>query len=210
MKKQGRRAGRLAAAKRGASSSVNGLRSFLRLPAATQALALEAAFTLLLARLLVAHVPMRFWRRRLDMAPESSPCPERAESPRQRRSTMLPGADERPAERDDEERRAAARLRIPRKMARVVRKVARRLPFQALCLPQAMAAQWMLRRRSIPSRLVFGARRGRTPERTFEYHAWLMVAGQCVIGGGELDTYVPLSPLHPNGDEPGRSPTRSP
>lgn len=179
MKKQGRRAGRLAAIERGASSFVNRFRSFLRLPVATQALAVEAAFTLLLARLLVAHVPMRYWHRRLDTGPESSPCPQRSVS--------------------------------PGKVARIVRKVARRLPFQALCLPQAMAAQWMLRRRSIPSRLVFGARRGRTPERTFEYHAWLMVAGQCVIGGGELDTYVPLSPPHPtNGDEPGRSPTRSP
>ena len=56
----------------------------------------------------------------------------------------------------------------------MVRRVARRLPFQALCLPQAMAAQWMLRRRGVPGRLRVGVRRS-SPERPLEYQVWLTV-----------------------------------
>ena len=154
------RASRRAAVRRGTSSVVEGLRAFLRLPVATQALALEAAFALLLAKLLVECIPMRFWRRRLDTVAESAPVP----------------------------------LRAPRRVGRIVRKVARRLPLCARCLPQAMAAQWMLRRRGIRSRLVFGVRRGPAPAASLEFHAWLIVAGECVIGAREVETFRVLAP----------------
>lgn len=76
-----------------------------------------------------------------------------------------------------------------------MRKVARRAPFRARCLPRAMAAQWMLRRRGVRSRVVFGVRRGGAPEPGLEFHAWLIVAGECVIGAGELEAWSPfLSP----------------
>lgn len=168
---------RVGRCKAGAAWSVDGLRRFLRLPAAKQVLALEAACALLLARALVLHVPMRYWHRRLDTAAESS-------TGEQRQS-------------------AAAARRVPRSIARAVRKVARRMPFQALCLPQAMAAQWMLRRRRIQSRLVFGVRRGNTPGSTLDFHAWLIVAGACVIGAEEVETFVPLPMPVPDGSQPG-------
>ena len=147
------------------------LRSFVRLPVATQALALEAALLLLLARLLVERVPMRYWRHRLDTAPD--PPAGRAEEG---------GNNAPPAPR------------LPRRVGRIVRKVARRAPFRALCLPQAMAAQWMLRRRGVRSRIVFGARRRGTPGRALEFHAWLIVAGECVLGAEEARTFTPLPP----------------
>lgn len=94
--------------------------------------------------------------------------------------------------------------RLGRKVARVVRRVARHVPFPVVCLPQAMAAQWMLRRRGIPSRLFFGARRRLRPESAphtdgsasgMDFHAWLTVGDDCVLGGAERDTYVALPPF---------------
>lgn len=136
------------------------VRAFLRLPARTKAMALEAAFALLVARLLVQYVPMRLWRHHVDTAGDPAPAP----------------------------------LGMPRKVGWIVPKVARRLPFHARCLPQAMAAQWMLRRRGVRSRLVFGARRGTAPETALEFHAWLIAGGECVIGGQELETFTVLAP----------------
>ena len=92
--------------------------------------------------------------------------------------------------------------RMGRKVARVVRRVAWHVPFRAVCLPQAMAAQWMLRRRGIPSRLFFGARRRPKtapprdrPASGMDFHAWLTVSDACVLGGAERDTYVALPPF---------------
>lgn len=72
-----------------------------------------------------------------------------------------------------------------------VRRVARRLPFETKCLPRALAAHWMLRRRGGASRVVFGVRRA-APERHPEYHAWLVIDGETVIGGREAASFTPL------------------
>ncbi len=71
----------------------------------------------------------------------------------------------------------------------VVRAVGRRFPRLFICLPQAMAAQAMLRRRGIASAITFGARRPRSQQvEAAELHAWLhhgeqMLTGQDVGGG---------------------------
>lgn len=148
---------------------------FFRAPVRLKTMALEAALFLLLARLLVKYVPMRRWRHRLTTAEEAE------------RGGLQPEG-----------------RRLARKVARVVRRVARHVPFPAMCLPQAMAAQWMLRRRGIPSRLFFGARRRLRPESAphtdgsasgMDFHAWLTIGNDCVLGGAERDTYVALPPI---------------
>ena len=152
------------------------VRAFVRAPFAAKAMALEAALLLLLARLLVKYVPMRHWRHRLV-------------------TSERPGS-------------GGARLplspvqRLPRRAAHVVRVVARHVPFPAVCLPQAMALQWMLRRRGVESRLTFGARR-KANGPNLDFHAWLTVGGECVIGGGELMTYTVLPPFDGVGSRPG-------
>ena len=173
------------------------LRAFLRLPTAMQVLALEAVFALLLARLLVGYVPMRYWRRRLDTSSEPSPDPEGYGAFRWPGARS--GGDHRkaraaPVGREEDRGALPPEARVSRRVGRMVRRVARRVPFRAVCLPQAMAAQWMLRRRGVRSRLVFGARRGAAPDRTLEFHAWLIVAGECVIGAAEVESYTPLPP----------------
>ena len=141
------------------------LASWLRLPSAQRALALEAAAWLTLAWVLVQHVPMRYWCRHVEAAGD--------------------GSD------------GVGRQPLGRAVGRMVRRVARRLPFEALCLPQAMAAQWMLRRRGVSGRLWIGARRP-APGQPLDYHAWLTVDGESVVGGRSAGAYVPLPwPLPP-------------
>jgi hypothetical protein len=57
---------------------------------------------------------------------------------------------------------------------------ARLLPWKPVCLPQAVTAQWMLRRRGIPSTLYFGT----DPSNQYAAHAWVR-AGQIVVTGGD-------------------------
>jgi hypothetical protein len=71
------------------------------------------------------------------------------------------------------------------------------------CLPKALAAQAMLRRRGIPSRVCLGV--ARKADR-LTAHAWVEVGDQVVVGGAESQDFTRLSAF---GDE-GREPTREP
>lgn len=140
------------------------LRRFARLPSGKRALAVETALRLLLALLLTRFVPARYWWRFLDTA-------------------------EAPPRGQEAVRRGACDSNASREVARAVEKVALHAPFRARCLQQAMAAQWMLRRRGVPSVLVFGVRRGADAERPLDFHAWLTVGGECVVGGREVGSF---------------------
>jgi hypothetical protein len=61
-----------------------------------------------------------------------------------------------------------------------VTRAARYLPFKAVCLPQAMAARVMLKRRRVESVMHFGAARG--TDKPLDAHAWLDAAGVEVTG----------------------------
>ena len=61
-----------------------------------------------------------------------------------------------------------------------VTRAARYVPVKAVCLPQAMAARLMLKRRGIRSVIHFGAAKG--TEKPFDAHAWLDAAGVEVTG----------------------------
>ena len=137
----------------------------MRAPAATRRMALEAAFFLLAARLFVAYAPGSRWRR--WAAPEGEAAA--SASPRPRRPVL-------PSSRP-----------VARRIGRIVPKVAAGVPFEAACLPQALAARWMLRRRGVASRLCFGVRR--PPGADVQLHAWLTTEGEGVVGYREADTY---------------------
>lgn len=70
----------------------------------------------------------------------------------------------------------------PGQVGHAVQRAARHLPLELVCLPQALAAQWMLRRRGIASTLHFGMAKSAAGERPMEAHAWLTVAGLGVVG----------------------------
>ena len=199
-RKDGRRAPPAATAGAGPrfGQSVKAVRAFVRAPVAAKAMALEAALFLLLARMLVAHVPMRHWRRWLVTAEGPASAGRPSADPH---VAFSAGDPERPAPAGEHPARTPQQ-RLPRRVARIVRRVARHVPFPAVCLPQAMALQWMLRRRGIASRLFFGARR-KAQDPGLDFHAWLTVGGECVIGGGEVETYTALPPFEGIGPRPG-------
>lgn len=136
------------------------------LPSADKALALEALLLLAVARAIVWGLPMRLWRQWVDLTP-----PE-LDGPLGERAPRLPSSP-------------VHALRV----ADTVRKVSRALPWLAHCLHEAMATQWMLRRRRVPSTLVFGAALSGSPPAAV-FHAWLCVSGEAVIGGEEAQRYT--------------------
>ena len=66
------------------------------------------------------------------------------------------------------------------RVRRAVTTAARNVPWNAVCLPQAIAAKAMLRRRGIGSVLHFGVAKHR--DHSLDAHAWLDAAGIGVTG----------------------------
>ncbi|MFO0982779.1 MAG: lasso peptide biosynthesis B2 protein [Planctomycetota bacterium] len=66
---------------------------------------------------------------------------------------------------------------------------ARHIPF-ATCLPQALAAQWLLARAGYRSELKLGIAPG--AGRPVDAHAWLELDGEVVIGGPDVARFTPL------------------
>jgi Transglutaminase-like superfamily len=74
----------------------------------------------------------------------------------------------------------ADQILIAKDVSWAVTRAARYAPFEAVCLPQAMAAQRMLRRRGVASVMHFGAVRRQAND--LDAHAWLDAAGVEVTG----------------------------
>lgn len=85
-------------------------------------------------------------------------------------------------------------------VGRAVAAAARRLPWQPVCLPQALAAALMLRCRGVRSQVCFGVRR---EEGGIKAHAWLVLedrfGGGVVCGGGFGDNFTPIAGLGGSG-----------
>ena len=69
--------------------------------------------------------------------------------------------------------------------------VARRLPFRMVCIHKGIAAQRMLRRRSVPALLQYGVRHDQLEG--LSAHVWVTVDGDAVIGGGEAPRFRRLA-----------------
>jgi hypothetical protein len=77
-----------------------------------------------------------------------------------------------------------------------VTRAARHVPFNAVCLPQAMAARIMLKRRGVDSVLHFGARIGQDKigrDKPIDAHAWLDAAGVEVTGYPVANTFAEIA-----------------
>jgi hypothetical protein len=123
-----------------------------------RALVAEAVLQLLAARARIALLPFRRIGERLG--------------------TFVPPADPRVAERRSPG--APEQARTAAQVSWAVVGAARHVPFRAVCLPQAMAAHAMLRRRGIACAVHFGAQRGK--EKPIDAHAWVDAAGVKVTG----------------------------
>lgn len=128
---------------------------FLRLGFRRQALLVEASSSLAAARIQLALFPFSRVARRIG----SFAAPVGAEAEGQSFAGGAPAALE---------------------IAWAVRAAARRVPFRALCLEQAIAARSMLCRRGIATILHLGA--GMNETNQLSAHAWLEAAGARVTG----------------------------
>ena len=79
---------------------------------------------------------------------------------------------------------------VASRVRRAVAMASRNLPFEVVCLPQAMAAKVMLARRSIGSSLVLGA--GHDDDHGVSFHAWLESGGTVVTGGAGRSSVTPM------------------
>ena len=80
-------------------------------------------------------------------------------------------------------------------IARRVRSVSKKLPWNSSCLVQAAAAKLLLRRRGIPSSICFGVRKNGAQINQLGAHAWLMIDEDIVLGGDIADQYTQVSTL---------------
>jgi hypothetical protein len=120
----------------------------------------EAVMMLAIARFFIKFVPFAQWKDRLDID-------------RKGVAARVPIATDKS---------------LSRHIGRIVRMAARNVPFKAVCLPQAMAAQWMLRRRGEGSKIVIGADRKAKADASqgnnrFDLHAWLVSSEAIIITG---------------------------
>jgi len=69
---------------------------------------------------------------------------------------------------------------------------ARKLPWQSVCLPQAVAARWMLARRGYIVEVYFGSRRAEQADEPPHLHAWAVVGDLCITGASEVTTFTPM------------------
>lgn len=75
---------------------------------------------------------------------------------------------------------------VVRRVAWAVSRAARWLPWKPVCLPQAVTAQWMLRRSRIPSTLYLGI----DPSGAYDAHAWVRAGRVIVTGGPSVQRYA--------------------
>lgn len=78
---------------------------------------------------------------------------------------------------------------LPALVGIAVQKRAAWFNLEAPCLPTALVAQWMLRRRGVASRLCLGVRRDQS---ALAAHAWLEIDHKVVFGDSDT-AYTPLA-----------------
>lgn len=131
------------------------------MPHADRLLALETAVLLGLARFCVLILPFRWVAAPLGNVNEDSV--ENAE---------LPNSDK-------------SRLRD---IESIIRRVSRNTPWRSNCLAQAIAGQYMLRRRGIASTIFFGL--SKDEKGHLGGHAWLHCGGEVLTGESDVDHYA--------------------
>jgi hypothetical protein len=133
-----------------------------------QLLVVEACASMFVARVSLAIFPFRRIARGLGaFVPPTDP-------------RVLAQAEDAPVEQ----------VRVARAVGWAVRSSAPYMPFRAVCLQQAIAAQAMLRRRGIASVMHFGA--GKSDDKPIDAHAWLDAAGVKVTGYPVAATFSEL------------------
>ncbi|MFN2101265.1 lasso peptide biosynthesis B2 protein [Altererythrobacter sp. MF3-039] len=135
-------------------------RTFQELDREEKIAAFEAALLLLVARVLVTLLPLKYWRAQFGAIVPVTPDPDAI---------------------------CEGKCRIVR---RAIVRAMRNAPLDFICLPQALAARWMLARRGIESNLSIGALRADTQGPRL--HAWLTSGGHWVTGDCDPAEFAPF------------------
>lgn len=77
---------------------------------------------------------------------------------------------------------SASDLNIARRVGQAVCSAANYTPWESICLPQAVAAQWMLKRRNIAGTLYLGVAKDEAKPEKLAAHAWLR-CGNLILTG---------------------------
>jgi len=77
-----------------------------------------------------------------------------------------------------------ADLQLARMIGWAVRSIANYTPWESVCLPQAVAAKWMIKRRSIPGTLYLGVMKDEAKPEKLAAHAWVR-CGQFILTGAK-------------------------
>lgn len=128
----------------------------------------EAIAALVVARLVIATVPLKRWRGALGRRTDPAALHDPAE-------TSEPRPDN---------------LRA-RRLSRAVERGAARLPGETRCLARAVALHAMLRRRRIGATLLIGVRPRAERGSLDDLHAWVLRRGEILIGASDT-RHVPL------------------
>lgn len=78
----------------------------------------------------------------------------------------------------------SASLQLARMIGGAVRSASNYTPWGSVCLPQAVAAKWMLKRRHIPGTVYLGVMRDETKPEKLAAHAWIR-CGQAILTGAK-------------------------
>ena len=103
--------------------------------------------------------------------------------------TFVPPTDARAAQAATEA--APDQVKLAEDIGWAVTRAARYVPFKAVCLPQAMAARVMLKRRGVQSVMHFGAAKG--SDKPLDAHAWLDAAGVEVTGYPVAENFAEIA-----------------
>lgn len=124
---------------------------------------IETAILLAIARFLIKFIPFRYWRSNLGKI------------------------DNEPIQFSKEAITSQTIVKA-RFVGKNVRRTAKKMPFEAVCLPQAMAGRWMLLRRGIANQIFIGAKKNGAAN-GLDFHAWLMHGDLCLTGHFDKDAF---------------------
>ncbi|MCX5784510.1 MAG: lasso peptide biosynthesis B2 protein [Elusimicrobia bacterium] len=88
---------------------------------------------------------------------------------------------------------SASELELARQVGRAVRSAANYTLWESVCLPQAVAAQWMLKRRHIAGTLYLGLAKDEAKTEKLAAHAWLSCGGLVLTGARGHRQYTVVS-----------------
>lgn len=95
--------------------------------------------------------------------------------------------------KDDQTPLAPKAVETARMVGRTVRSAAAWTPWESACLPQAVAAKWMLKRRRIPATVYLGVMKDETKPEKMAAHAWLRCGGLILTGAGGHQRFTVVS-----------------